>query len=114
MLAGLKLGRRIADQPAMRPMIESEYLPGAHVTSDEDMMEYIRNYGATVYHPVGTAKMGRDDMAVVDDQLRLHGIGGGADRDAMPRQEIAQFFHQRWFIIDNKNVEGRWRVGHHD
>ena len=86
MLAGLNLGRRIADQPAMRPMIESEYLPGAHVTSDEDMMEYIRNYGATVYHPVGTAKMGRDDMAVVDDQLRLHGIGGlrVADASIMP------------------------------
>ena len=86
MLAGLKIGRRIADQPAMLPMIESEYLPGAEITSDSDLMTYIRNYGATVYQPVGTAKMGRDEMAVVDDQLRVHGINGlrVADASIMP------------------------------
>ncbi|MBC7637245.1 MAG: choline dehydrogenase [Acetobacteraceae bacterium] len=86
MLAGLQLGRRIAEQAPMAAMIESEYLPGAHVQSDADMMNYIRGYGATVYHPVGTAKMGQDRMAVVDDQLRLHGIGGlrVADASVMP------------------------------
>ena len=86
MLAGLQLGRRIAEQAPMAAMIESEYLPGAHVQSDADMMNYIREYGATVYHPVGTAKMGQDRMAVVDDQLRLHGIGGlrVADASVMP------------------------------
>ena len=86
MLDGFKLGRRIAAQPAMRPMIKREYLPGMQVDGDDAMLDYIRNYGATVYHPVGTAKMGRDPMAVVDDQLRLHGIGGlrVADASVMP------------------------------
>ncbi len=86
LLAGLKLGRRIAAQPAMRAFIDSEYLPGEAVQSDDEMMEYARTYGGTIFHPIGTAKMGQDAMAVVDDQLRVHGIAGlrVADAAVMP------------------------------
>lgn len=86
LLDGLKLGRRIAAQPSMRAFIASEYLPGEAVQSDAEMMEYARTYGGTIFHPIGTAKMGQDAMAVVDDQLRVHGIGGlrVADAAVMP------------------------------
>ncbi len=86
LLDGLKLGRRIAAQPSMRAFIASEYLPGEAVQSDAEMMEYARTYGGTIFHPIGTAKMGMDAMAVVDDQLRVHGIAGlrVADAAVMP------------------------------
>jgi len=83
---GLKLGRRIAEQSAIRAFIASEYLPGEAVQSDAELLDYARNYGGTIFHPIGTAKMGQDAMAVVDDQLRVHGIGGlrVADGAVMP------------------------------
>jgi choline dehydrogenase len=83
---GLKLARRIASQGPMRAFIASEYLPGEQVQSDAEMLEYARNYGGTIFHPIGTAKMGHDPMAVVDDQLRVHGIAGlrVADGSVMP------------------------------
>jgi choline dehydrogenase len=56
------------------------------VQTDVEMLEYARNYGGTIFHPIGTAKMGHDPMAVVDDQLRVHGISGlrVADGAVMP------------------------------
>ena len=86
LVAGLQLGRRIAAQPPMRAFIDSEYLPGTQVQGDAEFLEYARSYGGTIFHPIGTAKMGWDAMAVVDDQLRVHGIGGlrVADAAVMP------------------------------
>ncbi len=86
LIAGLKLGRRIGEQPVMQQYIASEYLPGPGVQSDAEWLDYARAYGGTIYHPVGTAKMGHDTMAVVDDQLRVHGIEGlrVADGSIMP------------------------------
>ena len=83
---GLQLARRIASQAPIRAFIASEYLPGEAVQSDAEMLEYARNYGGTIFHPIGTAKMGQDPMAVVDDQLRVHGIAGlrVADGSVMP------------------------------
>ena len=83
---GLKLARRISQQAPIRAFIDSEYLPGEAVQSDAEMLEYARNYGGTIFHPIGTAKMGRDPMAVVDEQLRVHGIDGlrVADAAVMP------------------------------
>jgi choline dehydrogenase len=85
-LAGLKLGRRIAEQPSMQHYIASEYLPGAEVQSDDELLAYAKQYGSTVFHPCSTCKMGSDAMAVVDDQLRVHGLGGlrVADAAVMP------------------------------
>jgi choline dehydrogenase len=83
---GLKLGRLIAGQAALQPFIASEYLPGAQIQSDAELLDYAQNFGSTIYHPIGTAKMGQDPMAVVDDQLRVRGISGlrVADASIMP------------------------------
>jgi choline dehydrogenase len=83
---GLKLGRRIAEQPTMRHYIASEYMPGDQVQTDDELLAYAKQYGGTIFHPCSTCKMGGDPMAVVDDQLRVHGLDGlrVADASVMP------------------------------
>lgn len=71
---GLKWTRRVLEAPAFRPYIKRERMPGASVQSDEELRGYIRKWGKTDYHPVGSCKMGSDEMAVVDAQLRVRGI----------------------------------------
>ena len=63
-----------------------EVRPGPDAQSDEALLAHIAKLGATSYHPVGTCKMGHDDMAVVDTQLRVRGIAGlrVADASVMP------------------------------
>ncbi|CDF95138.1 MULTISPECIES: GMC family oxidoreductase [unclassified Pseudomonas] len=76
LIEGLKLARRIlADQP-FDGIRGKEMLPGAHVQTDEQLMTYVREYAATVFHPVGTCKMGVDAMSVVGPDLKVHGIQG--------------------------------------
>ena len=75
-VAGVKLARAIARSEAMRDYTLAEYKPGPEVASDEDLLEFIRENGATIFHPAGTCKMGIDADAVVDPQLRVHGIAG--------------------------------------
>jgi choline dehydrogenase len=87
--AAIKLTRRIAAAPALAPYKPEELLPGASRTSDEDLAKAAGEIGTTIFHPVGTAKMGRDDdpAAVVDASLRVRGLGGlrVADASVMPR-----------------------------
>ncbi len=86
LVEGLKLGRRIAARPAMQHWIEAEHLPGKDVQGDDGLLEHARRFGGSIFHPSGTCKMGRDPMAVVDDQLRVHGMEGlrVADASIMP------------------------------
>jgi choline dehydrogenase len=72
----LRVARRIVAQPAMAPFAPQEYLPGAQYTSDADLARLAGDIGTTIFHPVGTTKMGRDDdpMAVLDARLRVRGI----------------------------------------
>lgn len=86
LIEGTRLGRRIASAPAMAPYLESEYLPGPKVQSTEQLAEAIRQQVQTIYHPVGTCRMGSDPLAVVDPQLRVHGVQGlrVADASIMP------------------------------
>jgi choline dehydrogenase len=86
LLRGVKLGRRILATPAWDAVRGPETRPGPDVQDDEALRSYIRNSCATAFHPVGTCKMGRDSMAVVDPQLRVHGISGlrVADASIMP------------------------------
>ncbi len=75
MVAGFKLTRKIMDAPALATIRSSEvYTAGIH--SDDDIREELKNRSDTIYHPVGTCKMGSDAMAVVDSRLRVHGLEG--------------------------------------
>ncbi|MFK7845986.1 MAG: GMC family oxidoreductase, partial [Rhodothermales bacterium] len=75
-IAGFKWGRKILNSPSFKPFIKKELMPGIESQSDEDIKDYIRKWSKTDYHPVGSCKMGDDDMAVVDTQLKVHGING--------------------------------------
>jgi choline dehydrogenase len=75
-VAGLKLLRRIMTQPAMTHYIAEERKPGPQVTSDVDLLEFARSAATTVFHPTSTCRMGPDATAVVDERLRVRGIGG--------------------------------------
>ncbi len=85
----IRLVRRIVAAPALAPFRPEEYLPGAAAESDAELRRAAGDIGTTIFHPVGTAKMGRvdDPAAVVDARLRLIGLGGVriADASAMPR-----------------------------
>ena len=86
---GLRMARTIVSQPALKPYRPEEYKPGAHVESDEDLLVAAGDLGTTIFHPVGTAKMGVDDdpAAVLDGRLRVRGVDGlrVIDASAMPR-----------------------------
>ena len=85
-VAGLKLIRRLLAHRRLQSFAESEFQPGPAVESDEQLLDYARRRGGTVYHPTSTCKMGNDPMAVVDPELRVHGIDGlrVADASIMP------------------------------
>ncbi len=73
---GVKKQREIYAAAPFRDIAGSELLPGAHVQTDEQILDYCREKGGSVYHPVGTCKMGsaEDSLAVVDNALRVHGL----------------------------------------
>ncbi len=74
--AGMRLARKITTQPALASYVAEELLPGAHVNSDAEFEAAIRRNGVSNLHPVGTCRMGVDDEAVCDPQLRVNGIAG--------------------------------------
>ncbi len=76
LLAGIKATRRLAEQPAFRRFIVRETRPGAESSTDAQLMEYIRATTQTTWHVVGSCSMGTGDDAVVDPELRVHGIDG--------------------------------------
>jgi choline dehydrogenase len=85
-LEAMRMTRRIMAAPAMRDIATDEVAPGVNIQSDDELLDWIRKNAETTYHPVGTCKMGSDPMAVVDDQLRVHGMDGlrVADASIMP------------------------------
>jgi choline dehydrogenase len=72
----IRLTRRIVRAPAMAKFAPEEFLPGGNAESDADLLAAARETASTVYHPVGTCKMGQDLLAVVDERLRVRGVGG--------------------------------------
>ena len=83
---GLKLCRRVLAHPTLQQYIAEEFQPGPGIASDIQLLDYARQRGGTVYHPTSTCTMGTGPMAVVDPELRVHGIEGlrVADASVMP------------------------------
>lgn len=85
--AGLGIARRLAAHPALAAFVEEETLPGAAVRADEEVDAYARARLGTMFHPVGTCRMGADPDSVVDEELRVRRFEGlrVADASVMPR-----------------------------
>ena len=85
---GVRMMRKVAEQSALKPYVTAEYAPGAAVQTDAEIDAWIRNTAETIYHPVGTCRMGAagDPMAVVDAECRVQGIAGlrVVDASVMP------------------------------
>src|SRR6201986_1062301 len=86
LLAAMRKGRELMAAMPLKEITGEEIAPGAGLQSDSELLEWVRNNAETTYHPVGTCKMGSDAMAVVDRELRVHGIEGlrVADASIMP------------------------------
>jgi len=77
LIAGIRLARKLAATQALAPYVKAEYRPGPSAGSDDELLEFAKTTGGTIFHPSGTCKMGdidRDSMAVVDNELRVHGV----------------------------------------
>ena len=88
LVAGLQQLRNIFAQPAFKDLVTGEeHFPGNHITTPSDLERFAREKGGTVYHPVGTCRMGEDANAVVDSRLRVRGVDGlrVIDASVMPR-----------------------------
>ena len=85
-MRAVRIARAIMTAPAMTPFQMSEVAPGVDRTTNDEILDWVKQAAETTYHPVGTCKMGSDPMAVVDAQLRVHGIAGlrVADASIMP------------------------------
>jgi choline dehydrogenase-like flavoprotein len=85
----IRLARRLASAPSLARYGPRELKPGANLQSDDELVQAAGEIGTTIFHPVGTAKMGlsQDPLAVVDERLRVYGLGGlrVADASVMPR-----------------------------
>ena len=86
LLSGMRIARDWINAPAMDGLRGDEIAPGSSIKEDEALLDWVKHNAETTYHPVGTCKMGNDPMAVVDDQLRVHGLNGlrVADASIMP------------------------------
>ena len=75
-VTGIRFTRRIMQAEALARFSPQEWKPGPDIASDEDLRRAAGDLGTTIFHPVGTCKMGNDSMSVVDDRLRVHGVAG--------------------------------------
>lgn len=86
MAEGVRIGQQIMQQDALKPLIRREQYPGRPMPTQDDYRAYVKEMAQGALHPTGTCRIGRDPMAVVDSQLRLHGVAGlrVADASVMP------------------------------
>ena len=85
-LKGMRMVEEVIAYPKLRAHFHSPYLPDKEELSDQEMIDLLKTYAQTLYHPTSTCRMGNDDMAVVDSELRVHGISNlrVADASIMP------------------------------
>ena len=86
-LEGFRWGREMLRSQAFKPFVVKEYLPSAEVRTDKQIRDYVRQWAKTDYHPVGSSKMGNDELAVVDQELKVRGLNGlrVIDASIMPK-----------------------------
>jgi choline dehydrogenase len=86
MVEGLKFARRLVNTQPLAGYAAGEFQPGERVQSDEDWLAFCRETGETVFHPTSTCRMGTDSASVVDERLRVRGVGGlrVVDASVMP------------------------------
>ena len=86
LVAGIRIARALVEGPALDPYRGEELVPGTAARGDEELLAYARAFGDTSYHPVGTCRMGEDELAVVDPRLRVRGLAGVrvVDASVMP------------------------------
>ena len=103
-LGGIKLGRRLLHTPELSRYFDGEHLPGPQAVTDDELLDFARRYGSTSYHLVGTARMGprTDPTAVVDDNLRVHGLDGlrVVDASIMPNIVSANTYASTMMIAE--------------
>ncbi|MYF52777.1 MAG: choline dehydrogenase, partial [Gammaproteobacteria bacterium] len=85
-IAGIRIVRDIIGQDCFDEYRGKELSPGPNKISDDELLLWLRSAAMTTFHPVGTCRMGNDAMAVVDEELRVHGLSGlrVADASVMP------------------------------
>jgi choline dehydrogenase-like flavoprotein len=88
LLTAIRKCREICAHPELREHLQEELSPGAHRASDSELIDEIRLRATTVYHPVGSCKMGVGEMAVVDSRLKVRGVDGLRVADASIMPEI--------------------------
>ena len=88
LVAGMRILRDIYSQPAFRDFVDAEMLPGSNRRTDDELLEFAANGGGTVFHPVGTCRMGSDARSVVDPSLRVRGVEGLRVIDASVMPEM--------------------------
>jgi len=84
----IKVARKIANANPLKQHILDEFVPGGSLVSDEDLLEAAKNNSQSIYHPVGTCKMGNDKNSVVDEHLKVHGVQGLRVVDASIMPEL--------------------------
>jgi choline dehydrogenase len=103
-LGGMRLVRRMLSTPELAPFVEREMLPGPEAQSDDELLDFARRNGTTTFHLIGTARMGpaTDPTAVVDEQLRVHGIAAlrVADAAIMPSMPSANTYATTLMIAE--------------
>jgi len=113
LLAGMKLARRLLRTPQLAAYFDHETLPGDRARSDDELMDFARQYGSTSYHLIGTARMGpaSDPTSVVDDQLQVHGMEGlrVVDASIMPTMPSANTYASTMMIAEKASdmIRGR-------
>lgn len=113
LLGGMKLARRLLRSPALARYFDGDHPPGPEVQSDDELLDYARQYGSTAYHLIGTARMGpaSDPTAVVDDELRVHGMQELRVMDAsiMPSMPSANTYASTMMIAEKASdmIRGR-------
>lgn len=113
LVKGMRLARKLLHTHALAPFFDSDELPGPDVHTDDEWLQYARQYGSTAYHLIGTARMGAatDKTSVVDDQLRVHGLQGirVVDASIMPNLPSANTYSSTMMIAEKASDMMRGR-----